>query len=80
MIKFVDNDIEKFREYIDNSNCSEFSIDISSMNLFNSLKFMVLSSAYFYQKFPHKKLKCHAPSDDIKNLISSFKVKNLEFI
>lgn len=71
--------INCYKEYIDKYG-ENFSADLSSMNVFDSLKFAVLSSAYFYQKFPESTLKCKVNSADLKNLVTSFKVQNLEFV
>lgn len=78
ILKFTDADM--FKEYLKGSVDNNFSLDLSSMNLFDSLKFMVLSSVYFNQKFPKTKLKCHVNSDDVKPLLSTFKINNLEFV
>ncbi len=72
--------IDGFKDYLDKNDGSGFSLDLSSMNIFDGLRFMVLSSEYYYRKFPEKKLKCKLPSDDVKSLISSFQVRNLEFV
>lgn len=73
------DNITTFRNYLKNSKDGNFLLDISSMNLFDSLKFLVLSSIYFYQKFPEMKLKCRVQSEDVKSLAKTFKVQNLEF-
>ena len=80
MKTFYDNDINKFKNYIETSDHSDFSLDLTSMNIFDGLQFLVVSSAYFSQKFPDKKLKCQGISDDIKTLIKNFRVHNLEFV
>ncbi|MBO6087465.1 hypothetical protein J6P92_03860 [bacterium] len=71
---------EDFKNYINTTNERDFAVDVTSMNIFDSLKFMVMSSAYFYQKYPEEKLKCKIKSNDIRSLISAFEVKNLEFV
>lgn len=80
MLNLTFNDSEDFKNYINTTNERDFALDVTSMNIFDSLKFMVMSSAYFYQKYPDEKLKCKINSNDIKSLISSFEVKNLEFV
>ena len=72
--------IDEFKLYLNKNKTADFLLDISSMNIFDSLQFAVLSSEYFYRKHPLEKLKCKLPSDDVKTLISSFKVQNLEFV
>ena len=80
MINLTFDDSEDFKNYLSNSDDKDFALDINSLNIFESLRFMVLSSAYFYQKYPEEKLKFKIKSNDIKSLISEFGIKNLEFI
>lgn len=80
MINLIFNDSSEFKTYLDNADSNDFALDTTSMNIFESLKFMVLSSAYFYQKYPEEKLKCKIKSNDIKALMSSFRIENLEFV
>lgn len=74
------NDIEMFKSYLDKSESNDFFLDLTSMNMFDSLHFMALSSVYFSNKFPQDKMKCLVSSDDIKMLASNFCVQNLEFV
>lgn len=71
---------EKFRKYLEKQNCSDIMIDLSGVNIFDAMKFIVLSSSYHYQKYPSGKLKCHVGSDDIKDLALLFSAGNLEFV
>jgi hypothetical protein len=80
MINLTFNSSDEFKNYLNNTNEKDFALDTTSMNIFESLKFLVLSSAFFYQKYPQEKLKCKIKSDEIKSLISTFEVKNLEFV
>lgn len=74
------NMAEKFKKYIDKCEVSEVAVDLSDLNVFDAMKFIVLSSAYHFQKFPTGKLKCHVASDDVKNFASSFCTANLELV
>lgn len=57
--------------------CMEnIELDVTSMNIFDSLKVMVLSSAHH----PERILKCRGVSEDAKSLVSAFDVRNLEFV
>lgn len=51
-------------------------LDLTSMNIFDSLKMMVLYSAHN----PECSLKCKGASEDIKSLVSLFDVRNLKFV
>ena len=79
MMNLTFDDINSFRTYI-NNNGKDFLLDLSDKNMFDCLKFVVLSSAYFFQKFPNDRVKCIVDSDDVKSLISSFDIKNFEFV
>lgn len=54
----------------------KLELDLTSMNIFDGLKMMVLSSAHN----PECILKCKGVSDDAKSLVSVFEVRNLEFV
>ena len=80
-MKIVENNeftnIEKYFEGFKNQ---DFFVDLSSANIFDSLKFAVLSSTYLSQIAPDTKMKCKVESEDIRSLILSFKINNLEFV
>ena len=80
MINLTFNDINSFKEYLKTNKGKDFTVNMPDRNLFDSIKFIVLSSAYFYQKFPDNKLKIKTKSSDIKSLVSSFNLNNLEFV
>lgn len=70
----------KFKRYVKTHDCPEVTLDLSSSNIFDALKFVVLSSAYHFQKYPLGKLKCRVASDEMRDMISNFSTVNLEFI
>lgn len=70
---------DKFREYISQTN-EDFFIDTTSMNFFDSMQFLVLSSVYYKQKEPEKKFKCKTNLNNIEYLLNNFKIQNIEFI
>lgn len=74
------NSLDKFKKFVKSHDCPELTLDLSSYNIFDAVKFVLLSSAYHYQKYPSGKLKYQVNSDDIKNLVLDLSVKNLEFI
>lgn len=80
MMNLSFNDLDSFKSYVDSKDIEDFAIDLSNKNIFDSLKFIVLSSAYYSQKYPDNKLKCVVNSEDVKSLVSSFEVKNLEYV
>ncbi len=74
------NIMEKFKRYVKTHDCPEVTLDLSSLNIFDAVKFAVLSSAYHYRKYPSGKLKYHVPSEEIRELISNFSATNLELV
>lgn len=74
------NSLDKFKRFVKSHDCPELILDLSTYNIFDAVKFVLLSSAYHYQKYPSGKLKYQVNSDDVKNLVLDFSVKNLEFI
>ncbi len=72
--------VEKFRKFIEKNDCPKIEVDLSAVNIFEAVKFMVLSSTYHYQKYPQGKLRCRIQSDDVKNFVSAFMTNNLELV
>ncbi len=73
-------DLDKFKMHTESCNISDLLVDLSSLNIFDSLKFMVVSSAYLSNKFPDEKLKCKVVCDDIKTMAETFQIQNFEFV
>lgn len=71
---------ETIKNYIKSSRSTEIEIDLSSLNIIDSVKVLVLSSAYHYTKHPDGKLKCHTSSSEIKQLLAPFAMQNLELV
>ncbi len=87
MIKYFDcnkynynNLSQQFKNYVKKNNCPEIFVDLSNMNIIDAMKFILLSSAYHYSKYPSGKLKCHVASDEIKDYIKIFTTANLELV
>lgn len=74
------NMIEDFKNFTDTIDCPAVSVDLSNVNIFEAMRFIVTSSAYHYCKYPEGKLKCLIGSDDVKTFISSFCTSNLELV
>ena len=71
---------ETIKNYIKSSRSAEIEIDLSSLNIIDSVKVLVLSSAYHYTKHPDGKLTCHTSSGEIKSLMAPFAMQNLELV
>lgn len=87
MIKYFDcnkynynNISEQFKNYVKKHHCPEIFVDLSTMNVIDAMKFILLSSAYHYSKYPFGKFRCHVASEDIKNYIKMFTTANLELV
>ncbi len=74
------NAIDEIKEYLSSGAQREISLDLSSLNIFDAAKILVLSSAYHYGKYPDGKIKCHCNSDTIKSLIADISTSNLELV
>lgn len=74
------NSLDKFKKFVKCHDCPELTLNLSSLNIFDATKFVLLSSAYHYQKYPSGKIKYQVESDDIKNLVLDFAGPNLEFV
>ena len=74
------NTLDKFKKFIKNHDCPDLTLNLSSLNILDAVKFVLLSSAYHYQKYPSGKIRYQVGSDDTKNLILDFAGTNLEFV
>ena len=74
------NSLDKFKKFVKCHDCPELTLNLSSLNIFDATKFVLLSSAYHYQKYPSGKIKYQVESDDIKNLVLDFAGPKLEFV
>lgn len=72
--------LERVERYIEESDCPEMGLDISSLNIFDASRVMLVSSALHYSKYPEGKLRCKVQSKGIENLIGGFSTKNLEIL
>ncbi len=72
--------IEKFKKYIEKYGYSKVTADFSSLNIFDALKFAVLSSAYISQNYPSAKLRCTGVGSEFYGFVNDFSIKNLEFV
>lgn len=72
--------LERVGKYIEESDCREMGLDVSSLNIFDASRILLLTSAMHYNKYPEGKLKCKVQAKEITNLISGFSTKNLEIV
>lgn len=74
------NQIDKFKKFVEKHDCSNITVDFSSLNIFEALKYLVLLSAYHFQKYPSGKLKCSGLTPEIILFTDDLLMKNLEFV
>lgn len=67
-------------EFINKCDKRKVSLDLSALNILEAAKIMTLASAYHYKKFPNGKIICKTKSNEIKDVISMFSLKNLEVV
>lgn len=72
--------LERVEKYIEESDCKEMGLDITSLNIFDASRVILVSSAMHYNKYPDGKLKCKVHTEGIKNLISGYTTANLEIV
>ncbi len=79
-INNISSAFDDIKKYIAKSRKSEFSMDLSSLNIIDATKILAVSSAYFYGKFPNGKIKYRHEVQEIDHLLSNFSIKNLELV
>lgn len=71
---------EQIKKIIKKSEVKDLEFDLSQMNVLDAVKVLVLTSSYLYKKSPENKLKFRFQSSDIKNLLNTFSLTNLEMV
>ena len=74
------NTVKEIENLISKSQNLNVEIDLAEMNIFDATRVLVFASSYLYRKAPNDKLKFRAVSSEIKNIISSFSLNNLEMV
>ena len=71
------NEIKKI---LKKAEIQDLELDLSAMNVLDAVKVLVLTSSYLYKNLPEEKLRFRFVSSDIKNILSSFSLKNMEMV
>ena len=71
---------DEVKKYIAKNEKTEFSMDLSALNIIDATKILVVSSAYLYGKFPNGKIKYRHEVQEIGHLLDNFSIKNLELV
>ncbi len=72
--------LDEIKSFVDKFDCPEFSIDLSSLNIIDAMKVLMLSSAYHYGRYPDGRIFCRCMSDEIISLIEGVAISNFELI
>ena len=72
--------VKEIKKFLKNTELNEFELDLSAMNLFDAVKVLVFASSYLYTKSPAQKLKFKFVSSEIRNILTSFSLTNLEMV
>lgn len=70
----------KVKKYLKEINSPDITVDLSSMNVIDAAKVMVLASVYHSGKYPDGKIRCKLSGDCGYDFIHPFITKNLEFV
>ncbi len=72
--------VEEIKGFLKKSELSKTELDLSSMNVIDAVKVLVLTSSYLYKKSPEEKLKFRFVTSTIKDLLMPFSLPNLEMV
>jgi len=72
--------LEDVKQYIDEYDCPEISMDLSELNIIDATRILLVSSVYHYGKYPQGRIKYHYMSEEVSNLAQGIAVSNLELI
>ena len=70
----------KVKKCLSGINSPEIVMDLTSMNILDAAKVMVLTSVYHSGKYPDGRIKCKLANDEKCNFINPFITKNLELV
>lgn len=71
---------DKVKESLAGVNSPDITVDLSSMNMLDAAKVMVLTSVYHSGKFPDGRIRCKISGNSGYNFIGPFITKNLELV
>lgn len=69
---------EEIKKIIKKSEVNNLELDLSMMNIIDAVKVLVMTSSYLYKKSPDEKIKFRFVTSEIKNLLNTFSLTNLE--
>lgn len=72
--------VESIKQYINDNDCPNLSMDISHLNIIDASKVTILCSTYHWAKYPQGQVNWLINSPEVKNLIKPLSLGNINFI
>ena len=69
--------VNSVREYIEEHDCPDLSMDISRLNLIEASKVTILCSTYHWAKYPQGHLNLLIGSNEVRELVKSLHLGNV---
>ena len=69
--------VNDIRQYIEQNDCPNLSLDISNLNLIDASKATILCSTYHWAKYPKGKINLFTSTPEVKNIVNSLNLGNV---
>lgn len=76
----ANKNLEDLNKYIDRNNCTNMTVDISELNIFDASKIATLGSTIHYMKYPEGSINWIVNSNKVKEYTTSMNLGNSLFI
>ena len=74
------NLVESIKNYIQEHDCPDLSMDISNLNIIDASKVTILCSTYHWSKYPEGKISWLINSEEVKDLVKPLNLGNINLI
>lgn len=74
------NLVNKFKQYINDNDCPDLSMDISHLNVLEASKVAILCSTFHWAKYPEGKLNCIINSEEVNDIVKPLDLGNIRLI
>lgn len=71
--------VTSVKNYIFENDCPNLSMNVSSLNIIDASKVVILCSTYHYAKYPHGEIDWVVNSSEVKNLVKPLNLGNVNF-
>lgn len=72
--------VESIKNYINENDCPDLSMDISHLNIIDASKVTILCSTYHWAKYPQGEIKWLINSPEVQNLVKPLNLGNVKLI